>query len=296
MLRKNKKKTLRKIKVIGDDLAQTLKARYPEDLHKQLWGYMDQKANDSLYRWWWEFQKASQEYPAIREELAAEPEQLLKMQANDEAFGPLSHKFETWWEHGGRRKFAEDGVPLISVLSDISPDQKEEIRKNGIDIHLPMSIPKELILEQVAVMLEVYHLGDKLKVYEASTATIKIHPKERYREASYDLMIKIWKARQRYPAFTLPHHRDPQSTSRRKIWDVPWWRIYCEATEDPQLAAWLEDRQGHDTEAAARAAKRQKLTKLSEKLFEQADDLIRNAICGKFPKETRKRNASSDQE
>jgi hypothetical protein len=296
MLRKNKKKTERKIKVIGNDLARTLNARYPKDLLKQLWGYLNQKASDSLYRWWWEFQKASKDHPEIRAEMAADPEMLHRMQANDEAFGPLFGEFEEWWDNGGRAKFAEDGVPLISVLSDVTPNQKAEIRETGISVHLPMSIPKELILEQVAVMLEMYHLGDKLKVYEGSTATIKIYPKTRYREANYDLMIKIWRSRQQHPEFTLPRHQDPQSSSRRKIWEVPWWQIYCEATEDSELAKWLAHHPEPDREARERAAKRQQLTKVSEKLYEQADDLIRNAICGEFPKETRKRKASVEDE
>jgi hypothetical protein len=35
---------------------------------------MDQRAEESLYRWWWEFLKASRDFPEFREELANKTE------------------------------------------------------------------------------------------------------------------------------------------------------------------------------------------------------------------------------
>jgi hypothetical protein len=87
----------------------------------------------------------------------------------DEDFGDLGTDFLSWWRGRGMELFQEDGVPLIKVLKPDSPDDAELKREHGVFIVVPMTISRELILEQFGIMLDIHHPGSELKRHEHST-------------------------------------------------------------------------------------------------------------------------------
>jgi hypothetical protein len=156
-------------------------------------------------------------------------------------------------------------VPLIQVLKPTSPDDNEYKRTHGVVMVVPMTIGRELILQQFNVLLDIYHPGTDLKRHEHSTAKRKIFPKQRYRAkgGDYAEMIGMWRA---------------QRENIRQKADEPLWKVYCRFTGDERLMRQLENRDEID--------QRIKLSKQAEQLYKQADELMRNAILGEFPKDS----------
>lgn len=260
-----------KAKPIGNDAKVTITeevqrvnaaiaGHYPRVLHKELWGWQDKQANNSLYRWWWEFLRASRDFPKVRKEL--ETVAKADIDAVDTDFGLLGDDFDSWWKKTGIELFAEKEIPLIQVLKP-EPDNKEYLMKTGVVLVVPMTIRRELIIDQINLMLDIYHPGDDFRRHEFSTAKRKIFPKQRYKKIDYELMINIWRKKQ-----------EDLATGRKEKY---WWQIYNQAVNDDKkkVSATKKDL---DT-----ANKRIVLGKLAEKLYTQAEAIIRNAIRGEFP-------------
>jgi len=284
---KNLKKRSTKIEVISKDLAKELERRYPRNLHKQLWGYIDHKAENTLYKWWWEFVDASRKHPALRQELLGNRAKAAAITKNDGKFGPLKETFLDWWHNGGSGQFAEQGVPLIHVLAP-GPDDRDKIARDGVIVQIPMTISKELILEQIAVMLEIYHPDDQLRPYDHSTAKIKLASRARNRDADYNFMLEVWKARQEHPQHELAARSEGKKSTKKILWRTPWWEIYCIAKNDEELRRRLSPHAMlNERDESSAASERERLTKLTERAYARADLLMRNAICGTFPSEQR---------
>ncbi|WP_368412802.1 hypothetical protein [Dongia sp.] len=283
---KNLKKRSTKIELISKDLAKELERRYPKNLHKQLWGYIDHKAENTLYKWWWEFMDASHKHPALRQELLGNRAKAAAIAKNDSEFGPLRDKFLDWWHYGrGSGQFAENGVPLIHVFAP-GPDDRDKITRDGVIVQIPMTISKELILEQIAVMLEIYHPDDELRPYDHSTATIKLASRARNRDADYNFMLEVWKARQKHPQHKLAARSAGKKSTKKILWRTPWWEIYCIAKNDEELRRRLSPHAMlNELDESSAASERARLTKLTERAYARADLLMRNAICGTFPSE-----------
>ena len=81
---------------------------------------------------------------------------------------------------------------------------------------VPMTISRELLLEQFNLMLDIYHPGKELRRHEHSTAEWKLYPKQRYVQVEYDQLLKIWRETRR---------SNEQPKPERK----PAWEVYCDA-------------------------------------------------------------------
>jgi hypothetical protein len=263
------------------EVHQRLEKRFPRNLHKEHWqeGEVDQnkkkrgpkrtktaapKLQSTLYNWWWEFQRAARDFPKVREDVIAKSEAHAEALAkNDRYFGELGDDFLKWWDAGGHAIFREEDIPLISVLAPKTLGDKF-IEENGVILIIPMTISRELIHKQLDEVLEVYHPGDKLKRHKFSTADRPIYSEHRYRTTDFSFLIEVWRRKQK---------------KLKSDTDDSWWEIYCDATGDELLKTKLEGNNANNVGDKIHYAKRAK------EAFDQASELIRNALIGEFPKD-----------
>ena len=263
------------------EVHQRLEKRFPRNLHKEHWleGEVDKdkkkrgpkrtkasepKLGSTLYNWWWEFLRAAEDFPEVRGEMIAKGESLAQAVAeNDRYFGELGDDFSKWWDAGGHAIFREEDIPLISVLAPKTVGDKF-ISENGVILIIPMTISRELIHKQLDEVLEVYHPGDKLKRHKYSTAARPIYSEHRYRSTDFKLLVAVWRLKQ---------------ANRQNNDENSWWKIYCDAIGDNKLKAELEKKKANNVGDRIHYAKR------AQELYEQASELISNALIGEFPKD-----------
>ena len=254
---------------------QELRRQFPQDLHKEIWGHTKGEPDETLYRWWWEFMHASQEFPEIRDSVGQTPTAQAAIQNTQDKFGELGDSFKEWWDRKGHDLFAERGVPLVTVLMP-RPDDEAFKEANGVVVMIPLSISRELILKQLNVVLKAYHKGNELKRHEASTAQLTIYPRPMYPKTGYEVLVKIWRAR---------------AKNVRMDNSKAWWELLCDATGNEELRRSIAVPTRENTrrrvvrDEADRAEARLKIGKQAEILYQQADVLMRHAILGDFPRD-----------
>ena len=270
-------------KIYGNPVNEKMQKRYPRDLHKEIWAHNGVKPDQTLYRWWWEFLKASQEYPAVRRELARDKIKKDAISDVENKFGKLGDDFNEWWKNKGSGLFSEQGVPLVTVLMPM-PDNDAFKKLNGVVVMIPLSINRQLIQEQLEYILDEYHAGNELKRHEASSAELTIYPRVNYPNTKYDVLINVWRERQK---------------SLKMKDERPWWEIYCDATNDTKLKQSLMPSKRAAKSNASRelsreelktlngklASDRKKYSRKAEVIYQQADVLLRNALIGEFPRD-----------
>ena len=254
---------------------QELRREFPQDLHKEIWGHTNGETDQTLYRWWWEFMRASQDYPEIRDSVSKTAKAKVELQDTQDRFGELGNSFNEWWDRTGHDLFAERGVPLVTVLMPRLDDEAFK-EANGVVVMIPLSISRELILKQLNIVLKAYHKGNQLKRHDASTAQLGIYPRPKYPDTDYNLLLNIWRARA----------RDARLGNSKA-----WWEIFCDATGDENLRKSLAVSARHNKhrkdalKESDKAEARLKIGKQAEILYQQADVLVRNAILGDFPRD-----------
>ena len=235
---------------------------YSDDIHKELWYRSGTKPEDTLYRWWWEFMRASEQ---IEGNTAKE---LVGKSADDTllAFGEIGESFEDWWGRVGANAFVERRVPLIEPFLFYNDDQHDgEIDR--IEVSIPLNISKDLIIAQIKILLAHFHENENFKRHKYSTAQLKIHAKNRYRDVDYNLILEIWKLK--------------QADIKNHI-DRPLWKIYCIASSKGNIPTEKElDRVPVD--------KRIEYGKRCSELLVLAEELMQNALTGSFPNYTEAR-------
>jgi len=239
-----------------------LDATYSNEIHKELWYRSDIKPEETLYRWWWEFMRASEEIEGnkARELVGKSADDTLK------AFGEIGDSFEDWWDRVGVRAFIERRVPLIKpfIFPKYDQDDSEMLR---IDVSIPLTISKDLIIAQIKILLDHFHENEDFKRQKYSTADLKIHAKHRYRKDDYNLILEIWKLN--------------QSDIINHI-DRPLWKIYCIASSKGNIP----------TEKQLETVpvdKRIEYGKRCSELLAIAEEMMKNALTGSFPNYTEAR-------
>ena len=250
--------------ITPDNFASIMGYLYPDNVHKELY-WTRNPPEQTLYRWYYEFIKASRERDGVRDEIAADPAAARKMAKLDQAFGETHTDFLTWWDQGGAEKFAERGVPRIKVLNG-QPDEENGHGENRLRIEIPLHLSRDILLEQLNFLMAAYHPGDDLRRHAYSTARIKIFPRQRYAPTDYGFLLKLWKAVRIYlDAGT----------------NVPWVQVYCEVSDMAGVWEWLQHLPTNDQ---AGKKKRERLKRDAKKLYNQANILMRNALIGQFPR------------
>lgn len=244
-----------------------LDARFPNQLVKDEYMEPGKPIEESTYRWWWEFMRASADMEgntAIREVGEGAGETL-------DAFGDLGESFIQWWNNGGRANFQEANVPKIHLHMPESTTY-DYIKRTGLLVLLPLTIKRDLIHEQIDVLLDNFHANKKFKRHEASTARLRIHPKMRHRKIDYGLVLRIWKIKQ-----------EEIATGGRK----PNWEIYCLASNR------IDEIEKLQVPGPGTMSKRDEYGKRCSELLQIGEDLMRNALLGSFPNDTAARTKKS---
>lgn len=263
------------------EVAERLRATYKETLLKEIWkadesqtdkkkrgpvpkNKDDKNLDASLYKWWWEFMNAAQEYNRMRNELNHRGgETKRKLELNEKYFGNLDDTFKSWWQKGGDKIFREKNIPYVEVKSPETCDEKT-ITETGVNVQIPLNISRKLIHDQIDILLDVYHPGDKLKVHKYSTADRKINYEQADRTRKFGLLLNIWREKEAVLA------------KKEKAY---WWQIYCRAINDKKL----EDRLSRKTKL--NADERRGISDKTKKYYDQANELMQNALLGDFPKD-----------
>lgn len=251
--------------ITPENFASMMEYLYPDNLHKELY-WTRKPPEETLYRWYYDFIKASREHPSVRNEVAEDPATAQKMADVDNAFGETNAGFLTWWQSGGAEKFAETGVPRIKVLNDL-PNELDIDHLEPLRVEIPLHLSRDIILEQLNFLLAAHHPGDGLRRHAYSTAAIKIFPRQRYPATDYEFLLELWKAVRTY---------------REQGQSVHWVRAYCEAARMQGVWEQFENISRNDRESKN---KRDQYIRTAKKLYKQADLLMKNALIGYFPRD-----------
>jgi hypothetical protein len=90
-----------------------------------------------------------------------------------------------------------------------------------------------------------------------------LFPRERYPATDYEFLLKIWRAARSLKAADTP---------------INWWLIYCNAMGmDQKSIEHLKSGHMHDE------LTRDRMIRSAKKFYNQAEQLVRNAVIGQFP-------------
>jgi hypothetical protein len=249
--------------VTADNFEDALSKLYPANLRKEMFRKTE-NPSDTLYRWWYDYLSAGIANHRLLNEIQSDAEENAAYLGNLEKFGDLKTDFLTWWQNGGKAAFSEVGVPKIRVVNG-RLDQEQSRRDMGMMIIVPMNLPREGILEQINLALDVYHPGDDFRRHEHSSALLKIFPRQRATQTDYKSLLNVWLGAEAVI-----------STGGKPI----WWQIYCDAYDLGDTKLQLAKLQQEDIEI------RDSFSKLARKMYKQANTLVKNSMIGKFPKDT----------
>jgi hypothetical protein len=260
-------KTVRKLPLA--ELKAELEAAHNRGIVKDLWKYGDNHLAKSHYRWWWEFVRAG----ARDEKLTAELKQnklasraMQKVIADFEAENPeyeidstdgVWGNYVAWWQYVGHHLFKELAVPYINPV-EIRVDDEYGIKVPKIVLEVPLNISRDLLRKQFEAVIDHYY-PEKFMRHAASTAAYKIEPAVKDRTFEFEYLLAVWKLRQ-------------------QDGNMPFWEVHCRAQKDFELLNTLRDEDNTSDE-------RQELAKKAERAYKQADELMRNAMLGQFPKD-----------
>ena len=179
-------------------------------------------AEDSIYRWWWEYLRLSPVFWFARETGHALVD--AKMAKTYELAGNLkTSNFRRWWEETGVNVFAEAKRPGKVITLDLEKLNEHPFKEKAFYLEIPLTIRKETILKQVREVLNVLHDGRDLDVTATANAPFKLHTK-RYRlrviELEYWVLlyrllyedIKVWQIGDR---LQLAPHLKVRTSERR---------------------------------------------------------------------------------
>lgn len=160
------------------------------------------EAEDSVYRWWWEYLRLSPVFWFARETGHALVD--TQMAKTYELAGNLkTSNFRRWWEDTGVNIFAEAKRPARVIALDLEKLSEHPFKDKTLYLEIPMTVRKETIFKQLREILNERHDGRDLDVMATANAPFKLHTK-RYRlrviELEYWVLlyrllyedIKVW--------------------------------------------------------------------------------------------------------
>lgn len=207
-------------------------------------------AEQSLYKWWWEFLRQSPEYPP--KERGKKDPQIVRVYG---IFGDLGDDFRTWWGARGRYAFCEPTGSSVGVLYDSAwdgPDiDPEEDRRETTPEVLVVLVYKDRnqkhIIDDFRLALQKHHPGKELKEDYFKKAQIALFQKSRRDTKAFPRMLKAWQLAQK---------------SQKPNW------------------TWI----GRQL-TGGKASKAKNLNKIAHQYYERAKKIMGYAARGEFPKE-----------
>lgn len=230
---------------------------HKNDIVKDMYKKSEDHLEKTAYRWWWEFVRAGVKQSSVIKQIAEDAEKAQALKGVIADFEPSGDAFRVWWQRKGRDLFKEDTVPHIRPLG-ITTETKDGFTTPYVAVLVPLSISKKLLVEQFKLIVDNYFPENYMR-HAAGTAERKIHPSKKDKSIDYKHLLDVWVARQNNPK-------------------LPFWHIHCIATESDKL---YEELKGKDSADATKL----QLKSQTEQAYKQADELMRNALIGQFPKD-----------
>lgn len=252
-----------------DELRKELEAAHTAGIVKDLWKYGDNHLAKSHYRWWWEFVRAGSRDEKLTVELKSDKVTAKTMQKVIADFDAANPEYEvdstdgvwgdyvSWWRHVGHHLFKELAVPYINPL-EIRVDDEYGIKVPRIVLEVPLNISRDLLRIQFDAVIDHYY-PNKFMRHTASTAAYKIEPAVKDRNFDFAYLLAVWKLRQEDE-------------------NMPFWEVHCRVQKDCKLLDRLRNQDNTSDE-------REEFTKKAERAYKQAEELMRNAMLGQFPKD-----------
>jgi len=206
-------------------------------------------AERSLYKWWWEFLRESQEYPPTGKKKNPRIAKLYSV------FGDLGDDFKAWWAAKGRYAFCEPAGSSIGVLydsawdgPDIDPDDDRLTTMPEVLVVLVYKDRNQKhIVDDFRIALQKHHPGKELKEDYFKKAEIALFQKSRRDTKAFPRMLKAWRLAQK---------------SQKPNW------------------TWI----GRQL-TGGKASEAKNLNKMAHDYYERAKKMIGFAARGEFPKE-----------
>jgi hypothetical protein len=230
---------------------------HKNDIVKDLYQTTEDHLEQTAYHWWWKFVRAGVKQSSMIDELAKDAGKAAALQRVIDDFEPNGDAFKVWWQRKGRDLFKEDTVPHIIPMG-ITAETKDGFTTPYVALLVPLSISKKLLVAQFKLIIDSYFPENYMR-HAASTAKRKINPTKKDKSADFQYLLDVWTARRENPS-------------------LPFWHIHCLATKSDVL---LEEIKKKDSANSIKL----KLKSQAEQAYKQADELMRNALIGHFPKD-----------
>lgn len=239
------------------ELRTELERLHRNDIVKDLWKKTEDRLRQTHYYWWWRFVHAGAKQKSIRDELEADSKKADAFRSVIVDFELAHDNFDAWWADRGRALFQENTVPHIDPLG-VKVIEKDGFATPIVFMAVPLSIAKELLVDQFKLVIDAYFPENFMR-HAASTAERKIEPSQKDREFNYDYLLAVWTVRTANP-------------------NMPFWKVHCQAIDNTAMQKKLEA-------AGSASAERSSATRKAQQAYKQADELMRNALIGYFPKD-----------
>lgn len=139
------------------------------------------EAQNSVYRWWWEYLRISKSYWMLCQTSKAGSIQTQdqKLRRVYRGFGNIYDcTFDDWWLDRGYRIFSEqEKFPKVSVVpSRPSERQRQTPVDDKIWVEIPLKLSKRTIQKQLGKLLDQYESSRLSRRLELSSADFKVNP------------------------------------------------------------------------------------------------------------------------
>ena len=157
-------------------------------------------ASQSLYRWWWECLRESEDYAAALRGDRGEPFSGLVQD-----FGDLDEAFPLWWLRKGRMLFAEQvHGATVAELEELRTAKDgnwllatRDAARPSLYLRIPLTEDRRDIMRQVSDLIDQALAKRRLEIQAATTPKRTIYPDQRIRLDTIKTLLAVWRARKK---------------------------------------------------------------------------------------------------
>lgn len=139
------------------------------------------QAQNSVYRWWWEYLRLSRDYWMVCQtsssaNIRTQDEKLRRVYRR---FGDIHNcSFDDWWLDRGYRVFSEqEKFPKVAVIPSRPSERQHQVPSDDkIWVEIPLKLSKRTIQKQLGKVLDEYESSRLRRRLELSSADFKVNP------------------------------------------------------------------------------------------------------------------------
>lgn len=139
------------------------------------------EAQNSVYRWWWEYLRISKDYWMLCQtskpgSIQTQDQQIRRVYSR---FGDVfSSSFDDWWLDKGYRIFSEqEKFPKVSMVPSRPIERRRQAPADDkIWVEIPLKLSKRTIQKQLGKLLDEYESSRLRRRLELTTAEFKVNP------------------------------------------------------------------------------------------------------------------------